>query len=165
MTFSARKYLRLCWREGWGVDVVVLSTFWNTHIFRDWQRSLLGYYSHFLCFSFSRIYLFIFLTSWIFIPLLVFSLLRYSLLVTALLCLVTPPKNTEEERKLIENSTPESTIWLKKYSSKKCFWNGWMVGNKNPVRESCVRCRVYTSVSASLGHCYRWFSCNLGRHK
>ena len=42
-------------------------------------------------FSFIRIYLFIFLTSWIFIPLLVFSLLRYSLLVTALLCLVTPP--------------------------------------------------------------------------
>ena len=34
------------------------------------------------------IYLY-FLTSWIFIPLLVFSLLRYSLLVTALLCLVT----------------------------------------------------------------------------
>ena len=36
VTFSARKYLRLCWREGWGVDVVVLSTFWNTHILRDW---------------------------------------------------------------------------------------------------------------------------------
>ena len=32
VTFSARKYLRLCWREGWGVDVVVLSTF-GIHIF------------------------------------------------------------------------------------------------------------------------------------
>ena len=37
VTFSARKYLRVCWREGLGggggggVDVVVLSTFWNTH--------------------------------------------------------------------------------------------------------------------------------------
>ena len=37
--------------------------------------------------SLGFIYLF-FLTSWIFIPLLVFSLLRYSLLVTALLCLI-----------------------------------------------------------------------------
>ena len=34
--------------------------------------------------------IFYLLGSWIFIPLLVFSLLRYSLLVTALLCLVTP---------------------------------------------------------------------------
>ena len=76
-------------------------------------------------FSFTRNYLFIFLTSWIFILLLVFSLL-----VTALLCLVTPAKNTEEERKLIENGTPESTIRLKRYSSKKLFWNDWMVGNK-----------------------------------
>ena len=32
-TFSVRKYLWPCWREGWGVDVIVLSTFWNTHIF------------------------------------------------------------------------------------------------------------------------------------
>ena len=67
------------------------------------------------------------------------------LLVTALLCLVTPPKNAEEERKLIENGSPESTIRLKKYSSKKFFWNGWMVGNKNPVLEPCVPCCVYTT--------------------
>ena len=58
------KYLRLCWRGGWGggVDVVVLSTFRNTHIVhivRDYV------------FSFIRIYLFIFLTFWIFILLLV----------------------------------------------------------------------------------------------
>ena len=39
---------------GW-VDVVVLSTFWNTHIFRNCQRSLLGYYNHFYVFSFIRI--------------------------------------------------------------------------------------------------------------
>ena len=58
VTFSAQKYLRLCWREGWGVDVVVLSTLWNTHIFRDWWRSSLGYYNHFYVFSFIRIYLF-----------------------------------------------------------------------------------------------------------
>ena len=45
---------------------------------------------HFYVFSIIKIYLFIFQTSRIFIPLLVFSLLRYSLLVTALLCLVTP---------------------------------------------------------------------------
>ena len=27
-----------CWKEGWGwgVDVVVLSNFWDTLIFRDW---------------------------------------------------------------------------------------------------------------------------------
>ena len=44
----------------------------------------------FYVFSFIRSYLYILLTSWIFISLLVFSLLRYSLLVTVLLCLVTP---------------------------------------------------------------------------
>ena len=40
----------------------------------------------FFVFSFIRIYLFIFLTSWISIQLLVFSLVRYSLLVTGLRC-------------------------------------------------------------------------------
>ena len=52
--------------------------------------SLLGHYTIFMFFFIIKIYLFIFQTSRIFIPLLVFSLLRYSLLVTALLCLVTP---------------------------------------------------------------------------
>ena len=42
-------------RGGWGVDGVVLSTFWNTNILRDWQRSLLGYYNHFYVSSFIRI--------------------------------------------------------------------------------------------------------------
>ena len=42
VTFSARKYLRrlltldFARGRGKGVDVVVLSTFWNAHIFRDW---------------------------------------------------------------------------------------------------------------------------------
>ena len=84
MTFAARKYRRRLLtydfvrgrgKGGW------TSLFWNTHIFRDRWRSLLEYYNHFHVFSIIRIYLYIFLTSWIFIPLLVFSLL-----VTALLC-------------------------------------------------------------------------------
>ena len=90
VTLSARKYLPLCWREGWGVDVVVLSTFWNTYFSRLVKiiiRLLQLIFVFFLWSVFIYIY---FLTSWIFIPLLVFSLLRYSLLVTALLCLVTP---------------------------------------------------------------------------
>ena len=40
------------------------------------------------------------------------------------------PKNTEEERRLIENGTPKSTIPLKKYSLKKFFSNGRMVGKQ-----------------------------------
>ena len=77
---------------GVGVDVFVLSTFWNTHIFRDWLRSLLENYNHFYVFSIIRIYYYyyyFFLTSWIFIPL-VTRFLVTPLLVTALLCLVTP---------------------------------------------------------------------------
>ena len=67
VTFWAWKYLRLCWREGWGVDVVVLSTFWIIHI---------GYYNHFYVFSFIRIYLFIYF----FNLLNLYSVTRYSLL-------------------------------------------------------------------------------------
>ena len=37
------------------------------------------------------------------------------------------PKNAEEERKLIENGTPKSTVPLKKYFLKAIFWNGRMV--------------------------------------
>ena len=40
------------------------------------------------------------------------------------------PKNAEEDRKLIENGTPKSTILLKKYSLKKIFWNGRIVGKQ-----------------------------------
>ena len=40
------------------------------------------------------------------------------------------PKNPEEDRKLIENGTPKSTIPLKKYSLKTIFWNGRMVGKQ-----------------------------------
>ena len=32
--------------------------------------------------------------------------------------------------KLIENSSPKSTSAVKKYSLKKCFWNGRMVGTQ-----------------------------------
>ena len=44
--------------RGRRVNVIVWSTFRNTHIFRDWQRSLLGYYNHFCVFSFIRIFFF-----------------------------------------------------------------------------------------------------------
>ena len=48
------------------------------------------------------------------------------------------PKNAEEERKLIEDTTPNSTIPLKKYSLKKFTGiAGWEV-NKNPVLEPCI---------------------------
>ena len=40
------------------------------------------------------------------------------------------PKNAEEDRKLLENGTPKSTILLKKYSLKKFFWNGRIVGKQ-----------------------------------
>ena len=53
------------------------------------------YYYYFLVFFF-------FFTYGIFFPLLGFSLLRYSLLVTPLLCLVTPPRNPLKENKFIE---------------------------------------------------------------
>ena len=87
MTISGRKYLRLCWREGWGLDVVVLYPFWNTHIFLHWQRSLLGDYNHFYVFSFIRIFFFFF-NLLDFYP--VTRFLVTLLLVTSLLCLVTP---------------------------------------------------------------------------
>ena len=95
--------------------------------------SLLGYHNHFYVFlSLGFIYLFFNLLN--FYPVTRFFV---SPLVVTRYC-VTLFKNTEEERKLIENGTPESTIRLKKYSSKKFFWNGLMVGNKNLVLEPCV---------------------------
>ena len=60
------------------------------------------------------------------------------------------PKNPEEERKLIENGTPKSTIPLKKYCLKTIFWNGRMVGKQNPLLELCVLSQL-----ASLG-CNAW---------
>ena len=63
------------------------------------------------------------------------------------------PTNAEEERKLIENGTPTSTIPLKKYTLKKFFWNGRMVGEqKSSTRALSIHnLRV---LSAMLGHCY-----------
>ena len=52
VTFSAGKYLRLCWREGWGVDVVVLITFWNTHIFLRLVKIIIRILQPFLRFFF-----------------------------------------------------------------------------------------------------------------
>ena len=39
-------------------------------------------------------------------------------------------KNAEEGRRLIENATPKSTRAVKKYSLKKLFWNGGMIGKQ-----------------------------------
>ena len=57
MTFSAQKYLRLCWREGEGeeVDIVAIHVFFEIGLI----RSLLGFYNHFMFFLSLR---FIFLT-------------------------------------------------------------------------------------------------------
>ena len=79
MTFSARKYLRLCWREGLGVVGGWLRCFkpfleytYFSRLAKVFSRILQPF---FMFFSFIRSYLFIFLTSWIFIPLFVFSLI------------------------------------------------------------------------------------------
>ena len=76
MTFSARKYLRLCWREGWG----------------DWHRC----FKHFLEYTyFSRLvksFIIRILQPFLcFVLFCFFSLgfIRYSLLLTVLLCLLT----------------------------------------------------------------------------
>ena len=89
VTFSARKYLWLCGKGGGGGgDLVVLSTFRNTHIFRDRWRSLLGYYNPFYVFSFIRIYFFNLLNLY---P--VTRFLVTPLLVTTLRCLVIPVRD------------------------------------------------------------------------
>ena len=91
VTFSARKYLRLCWREGWGELTSLFKHLLEyTYFSRLVKRSLLGYYNHFYVFLDLFIY---FYSLKIFVPLLVFSLPRYLLLVTALLCLVTPDRS------------------------------------------------------------------------
>ena len=56
MTFSAQKYLRLCWREGKGeeVDVVAIHVFFEIGLI----RSLLGFYNNCYVFSFIKIYFF-----------------------------------------------------------------------------------------------------------
>ena len=56
MTFSAPKYLRLCWREGKGeeVDIVAIHVFFEIGLI----RSSLGFYNHSYVFSFIKIYFF-----------------------------------------------------------------------------------------------------------
>ena len=65
----------------------------------------------FLCFFLSLGFN-LFFSSWIFIPLLVFSLLYYSLVVTALLCSVTPPQ------KYASTNSNYANIFLAKISSR-----------------------------------------------
>ena len=66
------------------------------------------------------------------------------------------PKNPEEERKLIENGTPKSTIPLKKYSLKKFFWNGRMVG-KQISSTRALRIYNWKVLSTTLEHCYNQY--------
>ena len=68
------------------------------------------------------------------------------------------PKNAGEERKLIENGTPKSTIPFKKLPLKKILWNGRMVG-KQKSSTRALRIHHWQFLSATLGHrynqCYR----------
>ena len=69
--------------------------------------------------------------------------------------LYTPIK-PEKERKLIENDTPKSTIPLIKYSLRKNFWKGRMVGKqKSSTRALLIH--NWQVLSATLGHCYRQY--------
>ena len=54
---------------------------------------------------------------------------------------------------LIENGTLKSTIPLKKYSLKKVFWNGRMVG-KQKSSTRALRIHNWQVLSVTLGHCY-----------
>ena len=63
-------------------------------------------------------------------------------------------QNAEEERKLIENGTPKSTIPLKKYSSKNFFWNGRMLVGKQKFSNRALRIHNWQVLSATLGHRY-----------
>ena len=69
------------------------------------------------------------------------------------------PKNADEERKLIENGTPKSTIPLKKYYLKDVFWNGRMVG-KQKSGARALRIHNWQLLSAMLGHSYsQYYRC------
>ena len=64
------------------------------------------------------------------------------------------PKNAEDERKLIENSSPKSTSAVKRLPLKKYFWNGRMVGKQ---KSSTRALRIHPNrqvLSATLGHGY-----------
>ena len=68
------------------------------------------------------------------------------------------PTNAEEEGKLIENGTPNSTIPLKKYPLKKIYCNGRMVG-KQKSSTRALRIHNWQVWSATLGHCYIQYYC------
>ena len=69
------------------------------------------------------------------------------------------PKNPEEDRKLIENGTPKSTIPLKKYSLKTIFWNDRMVGKQKSSTRALPTVTTGKS-GATLGHCYsQYYGC------
>ena len=80
VSFSARKYLRLCSREGLGGWRRCFKHFLEYTYFSRLVKVIIRILQPFLCFFFQYNLFIYFLTSWIFIPLLVFSLLRYSLL-------------------------------------------------------------------------------------
>ena len=82
VTFSAGKYLRLCWREGLVGWNRCFKHFLEYTYFSKLVKVIIRILQPFLCFFFQYNLFIYFLTSWIFIPFLVFSLLRYSLLVT-----------------------------------------------------------------------------------
>ena len=61
--------------------------------------------------------------------------------------------------KLIENGAPKSNIRLKKYSWKKFFWNGRMVG-KQKCSTRALRIHNWQVLSETLGHCYsQYYRC------
>ena len=66
------------------------------------------------------------------------------------------PKNAEGKRKLIENGSPKSTFPLKKYSLKKFFWNGRMVG-KQISSTRALRIYNWKVLSTTLGHCHNQY--------
>lgn len=79
----------------------------RTYFYRDWKRTLFEYYTH--CYDFLS---FFFLIPWIFITLLVCSLLRRWLFVTVLLCLGTPWARTEQADLYVTANDPPPLMIL-----------------------------------------------------
>ena len=82
----------------------------------------------------------IFLTSSIIIPLLVYLLLRYSLLVTALLCLVTPEK--------FHNFSNDLPLEYKSHNNLNCCRNCVRGTRTQPL--ICVGCSVHYWVTCAI---------------
>ena len=77
-TSWAGKYPHLCWRVGWGIDVIIIVTHWNTYILRL-KRTLFV-----ICYLFFIIPIVLFI---IFYPVTRYCVTRYCI---TLFCLVTP---------------------------------------------------------------------------